>query len=211
MNRYEELVSTLTRFAAPAEKEPLKLGESMDLLDTQAYAFTSTLITLPFLQPFPLGFFALIGSAAYLTLGWQLYQNKPKLVLPNKVREVAFKQNLRQIFVKTCLKILGFLRKLAKPRLATLVNGTFGKKLGGVILMSVGILVAVPLGGVVPFKNLFPSLAVLFYCTGETEQDGLMIILSILCVFITIFLYGLLFFLFWKFGASVVQEYIWMS
>jgi hypothetical protein len=178
MSRYEELASTLTRFAAAAPTEPLKLGASIDMLGTQAYPFTATLLTLPFLQPFPLGFFALIGSSAYITL---------------------------------CLKIIRVLRKLTKPRLPVLVNGLLGKKISGLILISVGVLVAVPLGGVIPFKNLFPSLAVLFYCIGETEQDGLMIVFSIICLCLTILFYSLIFFLFWKFGSTVITQYLWPS
>jgi hypothetical protein len=211
MSRYEELASTLTRFAAAAPTEPLKLGASIDMLGTQAYPFTATLLTLPFLQPFPLGFFALIGSSAYITLGWQLYKNHDKLSLPNKVRNVALKQSLRQGLVKTCLKIIGVLRKLTKPRLPVLINGLLGKKISGLILISVGVLVAVPLGGVIPFKNLFPSLAVLFYCIGETEQDGLMIVFSIICLCLTILFYSLIFYLFWKFGSTVITQYLWPS
>ncbi|MGB2832631.1 MAG: hypothetical protein WBC07_06730, partial [Methylotenera sp.] len=64
VSRFHELVATLESFAAPAITEPLAFGEAMDKLDNKAYTFTATLAVLPFLQPIPLGFFALIGSAA---------------------------------------------------------------------------------------------------------------------------------------------------
>lgn len=209
MSRYVALASILTRFAANAPNEPVKLGDAIDMLETQAYPFTATLITLPFLQPFPLGFFALIGSSAYIALGWQLYQNNHTLTLPNKVRDFKVNQTLRQGLVNTCLKIIGLLRKLSKPRLPVLVNGLLGKKISGLILISVGILVAIPLGGVIPFKNLFPSLAVLFYCVSETEQDGLMVIFSVICLILTIIFYSLIFFLLWQFGATAIEQYVW--
>lgn len=211
MSRYDALVSTLTHFAAETTSEPLQFGEAMDSLDTQAYPFAATIITLPFLQPFPLGFFALIGTAAYCALGWQLYHNKTTLSLPDKVRKVAIKQSVRKAMVATCLKILGFLSKFSKARLPFLLTGLLGKKIGGFIFMSVGVLLAIPLGGVIPFKNLFPSLAILFYCTGEVKEDGLMVIMAFICLLLTIVFYGLLFFLFWKFGAAAVQQYLWLN
>jgi hypothetical protein len=209
MSRYDELIATLNSFAKKTNHEPLKIGEALDTLHEEAYPFTATLITLPFLQPFPLGFFALIGSAAYLTLGWQLYQHKDTLDLPDKLRNVALKHGLRVALVSTCLTILGFVRKLAKPRLSTFVSGAASKQLGGIILMSVGILVAIPLGGIIPFKNFFPSLAVLCYCTAETEQDGIMIILAFVCLLLSVLFYAGIFYLFWKFGVATVQHYFW--
>jgi len=75
--------------------------------------------------------------------------------------------------------------------------------------MAVGVLVAIPLGGVVPFKNLFPSLAILFYCTGEIEQDGLMAIFSLICLVITVIFYSLLIYIVWKFGAATISHFFW--
>lgn len=211
MSGYDVLVETLTNFSQTAEMEPLKFGDAIDKLDTQAYPFVATIISLPFLQPFPLGFFALIGTAAYWTLGWQLYNNNQTLTLPEKVRNVAIKQSVRKGMVATCLKMLGFIRKLSKTRMTWLLNGLTGQKIGGVIFMAIGVLLAIPLGGVIPFKNLFPSLAVLFYSTAKVEEDGLMVIMAIVCLFLTVIFYGLLFFLFWKFGAAAVEQYLWLT
>lgn len=209
MSSYADLISTLHQFSAPAAKEPLAFGEAMDALDHSAYTFTATLAVLPFLQPIPLGFFALIGSAAFIALGLQLYKGQQTLVLPEKIRAVTLSLRTRGALVSTCLKIIGFFRHFTKPRLRVLVEGKLGQKIGGFIFMAVGVLVAIPLGGVVPFKNLFPSLAVLFYCTGEIENDGLMAIFALICLVLTIILYGLLFYIVWKFGAAAINHFFW--
>lgn len=75
--------------------------------------------------------------------------------------------------------------------------------------MAVGVLVAIPLGGVMPFKNLFPSLAVLFYCTGAIEKDGLMAIFTVLCLALTVVFYGLFIYIVWKFGAAAISHFFW--
>lgn len=206
---YDDLVATLNLFAAPTAIEPLAFGTAIDKLGANAYTFTATLAVLPFLQPIPLGFFALIGSAAFLALGLQLFKGEQHLALPQKIRHVSLSLRTRQALVSTCLKIIGFCRRLSKPRLRFLITGKLGQQIGGFVFMAVGVLVAIPLGGVVPFKNLFPSLAILFYCTGEIEQDGLMVIFSLLCLVFTIIFYSLLIYIVWKFGAAALGHFFW--
>jgi hypothetical protein len=208
-SQHNDLVSMLNLFAIPAAIEPLAFGEAMDKLDNKAYPFIATLSVLPFLQPIPLGFFALIGSAAFIALGLQLYKGEETLVLPQKIRAVTLSLRMRQALVKTCLNIIAFFRRFTKPRLSFLVQNKLGQKIGGFILMSVGVLVAVPLGGIVPFKNLFPSLAVLFYCTGEIEHDSLMVIFALICLILTVIFYSLLFYIVWKFGATAISHFFW--
>jgi len=105
----------------------------MDKLDSKAYTFTATLTVLPFLQPIPLGFFALIGSAAFIALGLQLYKGEQVLKLPQKIRVVTLSLRMRQALVTTCLKIIGFCRRFTKPRLNFLVEGKLGQQIGGFI------------------------------------------------------------------------------
>ena len=209
ISRHDELVSTLKTFAEHAVVEPRAFGDAMDALDDKAYTFTATLAVLPFLQPIPLGFFALVGSAAFIALGLQLYRGDQVLALPAKIRGVTLSQRTRQNLTNTCLKVIGFFRRFTKVRLSYLVQGKLGQQIGGFIFMAVGVLVAVPTGGVVPFKNLFPSLAVLFYCTGEIEKDGLMAIFALICLVLTVIFYGLLFYIVWKFGAAAISRFFW--
>lgn len=214
LSRYEELVHTLNMFCAQAEIEPLAFGTALDKLnrldklDHSAYTFTATLAVLPFLQPLPLGFFALIGSATFIALGVQLLKNEPKLLLPQKIRNLTLGLRTRQALVITCLKIIGFFHRFSKPRLRFLVEGQAGRQLGGMIYIAVGLLLAVPLGGVVPFKNFFPSLAVLFHGSAEVEQDGLMMLLALTCLMLTVIIYTLLIYLAWKFGSMAVNHAI---
>lgn len=204
-SRYDELAKTLHAFAAPASHEPMPFGSAVDQLDSSAYTLTATLMALPFLQPIPLGLFALVGSAAFIALGVQLFKGQTPLQLPAKIRAVTLNIKLRRTLVNICLRILKVCRYISKPRLAFLIEGRVGRRLGGLIFISVGLLVAIPLGGVVPFKNLFPGLAVLLYCTGEMERDGFMVILALCCLLLTVILYSALLYLVWKFGTIALE------
>lgn len=205
---YDDLVATLNLFATPAAVEPLAFGTAIDKLGPNAYTFTATITILPFLQPFPLGIFALIGSAAFLALGLQLFKGEQNLSLPNKIRNLTLSLRTREVLVKTCLKIMHFFHHSTKPRLGFLVEGKLGQQVGGCIFMAVGVIVAIPLAGM-PFKNLFPSLAILFYCTGETEHDGLMAIFSIICIVLSVILYIFVLYIAWKFGVAVIHHFFW--
>lgn len=204
---YEDLVATLNQFAAPAAIEPLAFGTAIEQLGTNAYTLTATITVLPFLQPFPLGIFALIGSAAFLTLGMQLFRGEQTLILPNKLRNLALNFRTRQVLVNTCLRIMQFFHRFTKPRLRFLVEGKLGQKMGGIIFIAVGVIVAIPLAGM-PFKNLFPSLAILFYCTGEIEHDGLMAIFSLICIALSVILYSVVLFIAWKFGTAAIEHFL---
>ncbi|MDI1308897.1 MAG: exopolysaccharide biosynthesis protein [Methylotenera sp.] len=205
---YDDLVATLNLFSAPAAIEPLAFGTAIDQVGADAYTLTATITVLPFLQPFPLGVFALIGSAAFLGLGLQLFRGEQTLSLPNKLRNLTLNLRTRQVLVKTCLKIMHFFHRFTKPRLRFLVEGKLGQKMGGFIFIAVGVIVAIPLAGM-PFKNLFPSLAILFYCTGETEHDGLMVIFSLICIVLSIILYCIVLYIAWRFGAAAIDHFFW--
>lgn len=209
MDRYNEVIRTLNAFASKAENEPVAFGEAMDKLDHSAYTFTAILTVLPFLQPIPLGFFALIGSAAFIALGTQLLRGEACIILPDKIRKVTLKLRTRRALVRTCISIIEFCRRLSKPRLSFFVKAELGQKIGGFIFIAVGLFVAIPLGGVVPFKNLFPSLAILFYCIGEIEQDGLMIVFALVSLLLTVIFYSLLIYVAWKFGAAAISHFFW--
>lgn len=199
----------LKRFAEPVADEPLAFGIALDKLAGNTYIFSALLTTLPFLQPIPLGFFALIGSAAFLSMGWQLYQGVEAFTLPNKIRQVTLSHATRQRLVNTCFYILRFTQKFSQPRLSFLITGTLGQKIGGTILMLVGVFVSIPLGGIVPFKNLFPSLAVIFYCAGQAKQDGVMVLLAIFSLVLTVVFYTLIVYVVWMFGVAALQHFIW--
>lgn len=207
MCRYKALVSTLQHLVSNEQDgTEHNIGELTDQLQESAFSITSILISLPFLQPFPLGLFALIGSAAYWSLGWQLLQQRQQLALPVKVRNFTLKKQTIQKLINTCLWIIRLIHQLAKPRLRFLCQAPAINMIGGFIYLITGILIAIPLGGVIPFRNLLPALAILFYTVAEVEQDGALLMVSMFCVFATIIVYSVIIYLIWQFGAITLSH-----
>jgi hypothetical protein len=205
---YNTLVKTLHQFAEQSKTKPLTLGEALDSLDEAGYAFIALILVLPFLQPLPMGPITVLGGMAFATLGWQLFNGHESPVLPHKIRNVEFSENTWRILVNVCLKILGFCRKFTKQRYPTIVNGTKGQKFGGFILLAAGALMAIPFG-VLPLNNLLPGLAILFYCIGELESDGLMFFIAIFWLIVTVIYFVAFFAALWYFGQEALEFFKW--
>ena len=208
MSHYGTLVVTLTRFAEQAKTQPLSIGEALDSLDEAAYALIALILALPYLQPIPLGPLTILGGLTFAALGWQLWRGHESPVLPRRIHALVLSEKIWRALVRVCLTVVGFCRKFTRPRYASLVTGRHGQKVGGFILITAGLLIAIPFG-VLPFNNLLPDLAVVFYCIGEFEDDGLMVMIAFAWLAITVVYFGLFFFGLWYFGAAAVGH--WLS
>lgn len=208
MRNYETLVNTLHQFAEQSKEKPLTLGQALDSLDEAGYAFIALILVLPFLQPLPMGPITVIGGIAFATLGWQLFHGHDSPVLPQSIYNTEFSEKTWRILVNVCLKVLGFCRKFTKPRYLTLVNGIQGQKIGGFILLAAGGLMAIPFG-VLPLNNLLPGLAILFYCIGELEEDGLMFLIAFFWLIVTVLYFTAFFVALWFFGQEALEFLKW--
>lgn len=202
MSGYDDLVITLKRFAEDSKTQPLSLGKALDTLDQAAYALIALILVLPFLQPFPLGPLTVLGGITFAALGWQMWRGHESPVLPQNIRDVEMSFKTWGTLVTVCLKVVGFCRLFTKPRYTHLVSGRQGQKIGGIVLMSAGLLMAIPFG-VLPFNNMLPGLAVLFFCIGELEDDGLMVIIAFGWLIFTVIYFTLFFFGLYYLGNEV--------
>ncbi len=141
-----------------------------------------------------------------MILGWQMWRGHTSPVLPQKIRNVEMSEASWRTLGNACLKIVNFCHKFTKPRMFSLVEGRQGQKIGGMILMISGALMAIPFG-VLPLNNSLPGLAILFFCFGDMESDGLMTIIAFAWIIVTI-LYFTAFFIGLYFLGNEVFEYL---
>jgi hypothetical protein len=163
------------------------------------------ILALPYLQPVPMGPLTILGGVTYAVLGWQLLRGHESPALPQRMRAVEMSERSWRILTKVCLKVVRLVKKFTRPRLTWLTAGSRGQKIGGLILLSAGVLMAIPFG-VLPFNNTLPGFAVLFYAFGQFEQDGLMVLISFLWLILTALYFGYFFYLAWYFGAEAVNH-----
>lgn len=204
MNR---IVETLQRFAAESKQHALTVGEAVDSLDEAAYAFISIILILPFMQPFPLGPLTIAGGISLAVLGWQLLTGHESPVLPQKIRAVVLNEKTWLVMVSASLKVIRFCRLFTKPRLQHLVNGILGRRISGIILLAGGLLMAIPFPIPLPLNNALPGLAIIFYCIGELEDDGLMVFVSFFLLIVTVIYFSAFFIALWLFGNEAMHYF----
>ncbi|MEZ0231396.1 MAG: exopolysaccharide biosynthesis protein [Methylophilaceae bacterium] len=208
MSSYEDIVATLNRFAEEAKVKPLTFGEALDSLDQAAYALIALILVLPFMQPVPLGPLTVVGGLTFATLGWQMWRGNDSPVLPQNIRKIAMSEKTWRILVTVCLKVINFCTRFTKPRYFSLVRGERGRKIGAIIFISAGLLMAIPFG-VLPFNNVLPGFAILFYCLSQFEEDGLMVMISFFWLIFTVVYFVIFFFALWYLGSAAVMR--WFS
>ncbi len=200
------LLNTLEKFASLSKTQPLTLGEAIAALDQTAYALISLILVLPFLQPIPMGPISVIGGFTFTALGWQMWQGLLTPALPEKICHVVLGEKIWGLLVNVCLKLVKFCHKFTRPRFSAWISGQSGQKIGAFILMVSGLLMVIPFG-VLPFNNSLPGLAILFYCIGELEKDGLMVIIAFIWLIVTIIYFSFFFFGLYYLGGEAVNYF----
>ncbi len=203
------IAKTLRRFAEQSRQRPLSIGEAIDSLDEAAYAFIAIILVLPFMQPVPLGPLTIAGGITLAILGWQLLTGHEAPVLPRKIRGLVLNEKTWLIMVKVSLRVISVCRLFTRPRLQHLVNGVMGRRISGSVLLIGGLLMAVPFPIPLPFNNALPGMAIVFYCIGELEDDGLMVFVSIFLLIITVIYFTAFFIALWFLGNEALSFFKW--
>ena len=208
MRNYQTLLDTLHAFQMQAKQRPITIGELIDSLDEAAFAFIAIILVLPFLQPIPLGPFTVAGGLTFAILGLQLLRGHESPVLPERIRALELHEKTLQIMIRVGLKIVDLCRKITRPRMQHLVSGKTGRQVSGWILLAAGLLMAIPFPIPLPLNNAIPGLAILFYCIGELEDDGLMVFFSLFWLVLTVLYFTAFFVSIWIYGQQAVDYFI---
>jgi len=208
LTTYKNIVAILNGFAEQSKTQSLTLGEALGTLDKTAYTLIALILVLPFMQPVPMGPLTVVGGIAFATLGLQMWRGNESPVLPQRINKIAMSEKTWRILAKVSIKIVWFCTRFTRPRYAFLVADARGQKIGAFILITSGVLMAIPFG-VLPFNNVLPGFAILFYCFSQFEDDGLMVIISFFWLIFTTAYFAAFFFAAWYWGSAAVMR--WLS
>ncbi|GGY40183.1 exopolysaccharide biosynthesis protein [Parvularcula lutaonensis] len=180
------LANVLERFAAedprPDDEDKITLHRLIDALDERAFGLAILILALPCAIPFLYGIPQIV-SLPMLALAAQLAAGREHPWLPKALgeREVSV-AGLRRT-VDRAHRTLGFLERLAKPRLTFLSEGT-GARIVGALMLIPAASILVPL----PMTNTTPGIGVGLAAVGLLERDGLLILLGLAIGLIWVFL-----------------------
>jgi len=204
MSQYSNLGAILDSLAEQAKKNPISIRDALDKLNHFGFSLIVLILVLPFMQPFPVGPISVLGGMTFAILGLQILRKYPAPVLPEKILKTSIGAQGWTTISKASKFIIRWTKKISKPRLEKFVSGEFAIKIEGSILLSGGILMAIPFG-VLPFNNFFPGLAILFATLAQLEKDGLFILIAIFWLIFSIFYFVIFFMALYYISIESIQ------
>lgn len=175
---YTRVIHELKAMMEEAREEGVNLAEFFQRLQAAGFALVCMVLSLPFLQPLPLGPFGTVAGISLLALGWQMYRGRETPIMPKRLLHASFRGKLLAAPLAFSIRILAFCRKFTRPRLRHLVTGRRGRRLCGALIATSGLLMCAPFIAI-PFNNMLPALVAFFACLAELEGDGAMIYVAI--------------------------------
>lgn len=170
----------------PDEDLEAHLGDVLDRLDERAYGFLLLLLALPCCLPF-VYLLPQIVALPMLALAGQLAAGRHHPWLPRALHNRSFSISAFRSVLNRADKYIGWVEKLARPRLRVLTSGV-GARLTGALLIVPTASILVPL----PSTNTVPGIGVAIASLGFIERDGLLVITGLVIGFVWV---GLLLFL----------------
>jgi hypothetical protein len=186
-----------------AEGGKLSFGDAFAQLDKASFPIIALILCLPYIQPISLGPLATVSGLVLAALGWQMAKGHNSPVIPAKLARIALSAKVWSQLYKINSWIFARSRKVLKPRLTTWVSEEQGEKIVGALICVGGLLIAVPFVGV-PLNNTFPALMVVAACFAKLEEDGAMVLVSLLFFVVT-----LLYFVLVIYAALFLGSQVW--
>lgn len=174
----DALLDALSETAAEAKTRRVSLGEVLDRLGDAGFSLICLLVALPFLQPFNLGPLAGVGGATLIALGWQLSRGSASPWVPERLRRVSLSGRAWERLLGLCRFIVTLCRRFTRQRHTEWTSGPRGHRACGGLLLTGGLLLALPFPGL-PFSNTLPALMIVSVCIAEMEEDGLFLLVSL--------------------------------
>ncbi|MEL7027800.1 MAG: exopolysaccharide biosynthesis protein [Pseudomonadota bacterium] len=153
----------------PTPEVQVTLGQVFDGMEERGFGLLLLLLALPCCLPF-VYLLPQIVAVPMILLSGQLASGRHAPWLPQKLRDRAFPLSALQDVVGRAKKYVGWLERLAHPRLTFLTSHKASR--------IVGALLAIPCASILvplPSTNTVPGIGVTIASVGLIERDGLLV------------------------------------
>ena len=181
MSERGALLPTLDRLAEGPRDSIITLTEFLQGLQTRSYAFAVALLDLPNCIPTGIPWLSTITGIPMFLLVLQYFRGHPVPSLPAFIGRRGLPRGKLQHFVTRARRHIERLENAVHPRRAWWVTGAPRQLMLATWMLQI-ILLALP----VPFDNLLPAWAILFFCLAQIESDGVMAMLGWLFTLFTV-------------------------
>ena len=167
------LLPILERLFAGPRESVLTLDEFLAGLDTRSYAFAIAALDVINCVPTGIPWLSTITGVPMFLLAIQYFLGRPSPSLPAFIGRRGLSRGRLQDFLHRGRRRIERLESIVHPRLEWWVTGLPRRAFLLAWLLLI-ILLALP----VPFDNMLPALAILFFCFALLEGDGVMAIIG---------------------------------
>jgi len=173
MSERGALLPTLDRLFAGPRDSVLTLDEFLEGLETRSYALAIATFDVINCVPTGIPWLSTVTGVPMFLLAIQYFLGRPSPSLPQFIGRRGFSRGKLQDFLGRARGRIERLERIVRPRHDWWLRGLPRSALLLVWLLLI-ILLALP----VPFDNLLPAMAILFFCLALMEDDGMMAIIG---------------------------------
>ncbi|MCW5556702.1 MAG: exopolysaccharide biosynthesis protein [Verrucomicrobiae bacterium] len=132
------------------------------------------LLCLPFLAPFSLPGVSNVFGLVIVMLAWRILRGESAR-LPRGLGRRKVQGRVLARVVSASIRVLGWVERLTCSRGPRWFQSAAAHRLGALVLVYGGLLLAAPIPPLIPFSNLTPAIGILLVAASMMERDGLMI------------------------------------
>jgi hypothetical protein len=172
----EKISEILLGLSQRFTSENVSIRELRDAMSDRVYGVLLLILALPNLIPFPVPGISAITGLPLLLLTLQLAFNKKNPWFPRSVLERAINTAQLQKICRIASTYLQKLERFILPRFFWLVSYPTDRVIALVCVL-LSLMIMLPL----PFSNALPALAICLFSIARLQQDGLFVLLGMLC------------------------------
>jgi hypothetical protein len=181
MSERGALLPTLDRLFAGPRDSILTIKAFLEGLESRSYAFAIAALNLPNCIPTGIPWLSTVTGVPMFLLVLQYFLGRPVASLPGVIARRGLPRAKLQDVLARVRRHIERLENAIHPRRAWWVTGLPRRCLQLACMLLI-VLLALP----IPFDNLLPAWAILFFCLALIEGDGVMAMLGWLFTFFTV-------------------------
>jgi hypothetical protein len=175
-----DLLETLDRLFSGDSRSSLTVADFLAGLQGRSYAFAIAALNLPNCIPTGIPWLSTITGLPMLLLLVQFFMGRPVPSLPPFIGRRGLKRGKLHRFLDRARRHIRWLESTVHVRLEWWVSGLARQAMIAAWTAKIVVL-ALP----IPFDNLPPAWAIMFFCLALIEDDGMMAILGWLLTLVT--------------------------
>jgi len=181
MSERGALLPTLDRLFAGPRDSVLTIEAFLEGLEARSYAFAIAALNLPNCIPTGIPWLSTVTGVPMFLLVLQYFLGRPVASLPGVISRRGLPRAKLQDVLARVRRHIERLENAIHPRRTWWVTG-LPRRCLQLAWMLLIVLLALP----IPFDNLLPAWAILFFCLALIEGDGVMAMLGWLFTFFTV-------------------------